>query len=77
MGFDAVAGKSATRVVVVTEAATYDVTNDGRKLRVEPVEGLPGGRAIGLGDLTGDGLLDIVVSVQGGVHCFAEKAEQP
>ena len=77
MGFDAVAGKSATRVVVVTEAATYDVTNDGRKLRVEPVEGLPGGRAIGLGDLTGDGLLDIVVSVQGGVHCLAEKAEQP
>jgi hypothetical protein len=40
-------------------------------------ESIPGGNAVTVGDLTGDGLLDVVVAARGTVRFFAEKAAEP
>jgi hypothetical protein len=78
--FATVAKATSTRFLAITEAATYEIATGaqaGRALVASPVPGLPGGRAVALGDLTGDGLLDPVLAVSGGVRIFGEVPNRP
>jgi hypothetical protein len=79
-GFAVTLDRETTRFVAVTDAATYEIPTGagiGRSLLGSEIPGVPGGEAVELGDMTGDGLPDLVIAVPGGVHILAEEPEQP
>jgi hypothetical protein len=90
-GFSVANDRDTVRLVAITSDATYAITNDGtykispgkgRVLSAIPMamqpNGIPGGDTITLGDMTGDGLLDLAigVSVPGQVQLFQETPER-
>jgi hypothetical protein len=79
LGFAAVTASDGPLLMVTTSKAIYRVHigQDRSSLDPQPLEGIPGARVIALGDMTGDGLADLAVAVQGGVRLFAEVPRQP
>jgi hypothetical protein len=85
LGLYARTADKVARLLVVTEAHIFEIPLDekshssraGKALEMGSDTYVPGGKAVALGDLTGDGLLDVVVSRQGSVHIFAEKQYSP
>jgi hypothetical protein len=84
-GFSALATGETPQLVVTTDDATcrvrLGITAHGdisaRRLKNAAGEYLPGGKDIALGDMTGDGLADLLLAVPGGVRIFDEMKEQP
>jgi hypothetical protein len=75
-------------LVVVTESGIFGLNrmNPKREREVEvrplyydePTErSLPGGQAVAVGDMTGDGLLDLAVSAAGGLRIYSEVPTLP
>jgi hypothetical protein len=60
------------RQLELTATAGTDATSAGNGASY-----VPGGQAIAVGDLTGDGLLDLVVATKSGVRIFAETEGRP
>lgn len=70
---------------VATESGTYRVEWDKQNAKLtstmltfhDPSLGLPGGGAIAVGDMTGDGLADLALSVAGGISLYAQEQAKP
>ncbi len=67
---------------VATERGTYRVGWDKKLTSTaltfhDPSIGLPGGGAIAVGDMTGDGLADLALTVAGGISIFAQEQTKP
>ena len=73
------------RLLVVADSGIYELSADSfRNIKSIPIgypkdRGglLPGGDAIAVGDMTGDGLDDVAVSSAGRVLIFQQKPELP
>ncbi len=77
--FSTVSDRGATRLVATTDEATYEIRGIGRGLLASPIPDVPGGDSIALGDMTGDGLLDLAIgaSVPNQVQLYQETPQQP
>ncbi|MGZ3448512.1 MAG: FG-GAP repeat domain-containing protein [Polyangiales bacterium] len=51
----------SSTIVAVTEKSVLSITRDGRKLTAKKLEGFAGGNTIASGDVSGDGLPDLVI----------------
>ncbi len=79
-GFVVQERNSASRILAVTAKHAYWLELSYLKrapLAGTLVAGLPGGEAVSLGDITGDGLEDVSVAVNEGIQLFAQKARRP
>jgi hypothetical protein len=77
LGFAATSNGRVTRWVAVTDDKAFLLSakssaDGARSFLVESIPNAPGGRAVALGDLTGDGLMDLVIAEQSGVRVLAE-----
>ena len=79
LGFATASASDGPLLMIATSKAIYRVQigQDRGSLNPEAVDGIPGARAIALGDMTGDGLADLAVALQGGVRLFAEVPRLP
>jgi hypothetical protein len=73
-GFAVARDRGQVRLVAVSDQAAYEVEvlPIGRRPVAGAISGIGPGEAVALGDVTGDGLLDIVVAGARGVQIFAE-----
>lgn len=79
-GFAARSDGRAIRWAAVTDRASFLISTGPaarEALEANRIEDAPGGHAVTLGDLTGDGLMDLVVAEPGGLRFFAEVAKKP
>ncbi len=61
-GFAIVPGFSSTKLVAISDDAVYEVVKSGsRVLTLRAIPGISGGLAIASGDVTGDGIADLVI----------------
>jgi hypothetical protein len=77
-GFATLLDRKTTRFVAVTDHNAHEIaTGAGRNLSVAVIQDVPGGEAVALGDMTGDGLPDLVIAVPGGLRILTEVPERP
>ena len=77
LGFALASDGGVTRWAAVTDDAAFLISANSkasgtRSLHAARIRNAPGGRAIALGDLTGDGLADLVIAESSGVRVLAE-----
>jgi hypothetical protein len=79
-GFAVAEQRGRVRLVAITDDAAYEASaaaSHPRLLTASKLPGVSGGKAVALVDVTGDGLLDLVVADTVGVRVFAETAVRP
>jgi hypothetical protein len=60
-------------LLAVTLEHVYEITSENDSTKATPFVDIPGGKAVAYGDLTGDGLNDLVVANQGTLRLYAQK----
>jgi hypothetical protein len=82
LGFALASDGRVTRWVAVTDDAAFLISATSkapgaRSFHATQIRNAPGGRAVALGDLTGDGLADLVIADPSGVRVLAEVPKEP
>jgi hypothetical protein len=60
-------------LLAVTLEHVYEITSENGSTKATPFVDIPGGKAVAYGDLTGDGLNDLVVANKGKLRLYAQK----
>ncbi len=77
-GFQAVKDFGPIHIVAITENGAVAVAGSAeRRLQAWTLDGVPPGEAIAVGDVTGDGLRDLVIAESGHVRVFAAVPAKP
>ena len=83
-GFATAIDRDSTAFVAITNKATYAIAPPGaapgkpvarRNLVASAISGVPGGDSIALGEMTGDGLLDVAIGASGSVQLYRGKSK--
>jgi hypothetical protein len=61
-------------LLAVTLEHVFEITSNNGTPKATPFVGIPGGKAVAYGDLTGDGLNDLVVANKGKLRFYAQKS---
>ena len=78
-GFATAIDRDSTGFVAITSKATYAIAPPNpiarRNLVASAISGLPGGDSIALGEMTGDGVLDLAIGASGSVQLYRGRSK--
>lgn len=81
--FAVIGSAQSRRLYAVTDAGTFRINANARRVfaPLEPVMlgsgPMPGGQALAMGDMTGDGLPDLALAVPGGLRLYRQSERAP